>query len=164
VSDWLVEGDVLRIGELVVVVQRFGVEDWRADARLRSWGIAPLHATGANVLVPCEANEALWLGLTCDEGSLCSGQAQLQDELTGAAGAAELPDEYQFAQLRLAGTAEPIRRVMDPERKLKFEFRSVRGWTGRVELVLVTQQEWSRRSGREPPPPLDRPPTPPLLG
>lgn len=149
---------------LVVVVQRFGLEDWRAGARLRSWGVAPLHREGDDVLVPCEPHEALWLGLTCEDETPCSGQASLNDVLTGAEGTTQIPDDYQLGHLSTADVTEPIRLAPGhTERRLRLEFGSEPDRVS-VELVLLRPQAWCDRSGREPPPALERPPLPPLLG
>lgn len=61
-ADWRVEGDVIVLGALHVTVERIAASHWRADARLRSWGQAPLQPEHDAVLVPCAADECLWLG------------------------------------------------------------------------------------------------------
>jgi hypothetical protein len=163
VADWRAVGDILRIDDLDVVVQRIALEDWRAEVRLRSWGIAPIFYDGATLLVPCGVLEALWLGITRDDVSQ-TGRLSLRDDRTGYEGSAQLPDEYQLTSLRLSTDIQPIHLAAgNAERSLMLEWRSHER-SAAMNMRLVSPTAWSLLSGREVPLPLEPPPLPPLLG
>ena len=50
---WCLDGDVIVLGALRVTVERMAASHWRPDARLRSWGPAPLRRENDAVLLPC---------------------------------------------------------------------------------------------------------------
>jgi hypothetical protein len=162
-SDFSLDDDVLSFSGVKLVVQRLGLEAWQAHGGLRSWDIAPLHREGGELLVPCSEHEALWLGITCDDG--VAGVVSFTDELSGGVGGLTLPDDYQLGSLVRAGEAKPIRlEPNEVERRLRLDVRLEHQRSLTLIFKLVTPQAWSARSRRAPPGSLERPPLPPLLG
>ena len=67
---WCLDGDVIVLGALRVTVERMAASHWRPDARLRSWGPAPMQRDHDAVLVPCATDECLWLGTWLEDDAM----------------------------------------------------------------------------------------------
>lgn len=59
---WSLDGDVIVLGTLRVTMQRIAASHWKPDRTLRSWGQVPMQREHDTVMVPCAADECLWLG------------------------------------------------------------------------------------------------------
>lgn len=186
-AGWRVEDDVIVLGALRVTVERIAASHWRADERLRSWGQAPLQPGHDAVLVPCAADECLWLGAWLEDvtlerpaavpppspapepaTSVASGQARitLHDPTGGGCAVAALPAAYQLATLRSAHDAPAPLRLAPEEtsRRLRLELECGPARTA-LELVLLPPAAWAACAHRPPPAPLVAPPPlPPRLG
>ena len=68
--EWCLDGDVIVLGALRVTVQRIAASDWRPEGRLRSWGQAPMQRENDAVLLPCGADECLWLGAWLEDDAM----------------------------------------------------------------------------------------------
>ncbi|MEP7301642.1 MAG: hypothetical protein ABI699_08935 [Caldimonas sp.] len=167
---WSIDRDLVIAGKLRLAVQRIGIDHWRADARLRSWGLAPLHREGDAILVSCATNEALWLGAWLEEtGSPAS--VHLRDPIGGGSARIVVPPDDQLTALENASQgrqplalAEAGAAGTGSGRTLALALE-VEDCSARVDLVLLPPGEWSTRArrtpaqGRNAPPPL-----PPRLG
>lgn len=161
---WGTRDDVVSLGPLRVAVQRIALAHWRAPGRLRSWGIAPLHREADSLLIPCAHTEALWIGAWIEDADT-TARILLHDRRSDRAGALSLPDGYQLTALaRPGGPAEPISAGPDTEEPAFDLTLEVDAERAALTLVFLAPVEWARRSGRQPPAPLDRPPPlPPRL-
>lgn len=158
---WHLQRDMLIFPGLRMRLHRIGLTHWQAGARLRSWGVAPLHRHGDSLSVPCASNEALWLGAWLDEDT---GVATLR--LRDAAGTqtAEmaLPQDFQLTGLRDA--AGRVRALAQPTGQLHLEVLSA-GAEFTFTLGLQTPAAWAQSAGRTAPAALTGPPPlPPRLG
>ncbi len=168
-AEWSLDGDVIVLGELRVSVQRVGNSHWQPDGRLRSWGQVPMHRDDDTVLLPCAADESLWLGAWLEDDPMqCPSPVTIavRDLASGASAVAVLPDDYQIgALLSESSTPEPLQiPASSAQRRLALEFGY--GTTrAALEFVLLPPTTWSARAGRPPPPPaVTPPPLPPRLG
>ncbi len=110
-ADWRVEGDVIVLGALHVSVERIAASHWRADERLRSWGQAPLQAEQDTVLVPCAADECLWLGAWLEEDT----QADPAADAVAPPSPADPPPRAPAPALATAAAPDPGRITLrDP--------------------------------------------------
>lgn len=161
---WQLDHDVVSLGPLRLAVQRIARSHWKPDGALRSWGLAPLHREGEALLVPCAADEALWIGAWLEEEA-ARATVHVGDPASGASATAELPGEFQLARLRGAATGvAPLALPDGGRRSLRLELDSVSA-RAPVELLLLDPAAWAARAGRTAPAPLDQPPPlPPLLG
>lgn len=175
--EWCLDGDVIVVGDLRVTAQRIAASHWRPDGRLRSWGQAPLHREHDAVLVPCGADECLWLGAWVEDGAMggpADGPADgptpariaVRDPASGASAVAALPDAYQLGALLGDGAPpEPLQLAAHrASRRLAIELEC--GATrAAFDLVLLPPTAWAAHAHRAPPAPLDAPPPlPPRLG
>lgn len=156
---WRLHEDLLVFRALRMRIHRIGRSHWQAGARLRSWEVAPIHADGPLLLVPCAADEALWLGAWTSEGAPPAVLA-LQSASGDAAAQLALPAGFQLTALHdAAGHARPV-----GVGRYRLQLRCGRA-TQALELQALAPGEWARRSGRPAPPPLEGPPPlPPRLG
>lgn len=164
-ASWTVESDVLAAGDLRITVQRIALDQVREPGTLRSWGLAPLHRDGDEVLVPCAPGEALWIGAWMEESSSI-GRARVTDPVSGHSGTLALPRDYQLALLRHEGSEpEPLALSAGAtQRTLALEL-ATDTVAAILTLSLLVPAAWAERSGREPPAPLGGPPPfPPRLG
>ncbi|TWO72402.1 hypothetical protein FN976_06785 [Caenimonas sedimenti] len=164
---WRVDREVLAIGAVRIALQRIALAHWRADARLRSWGVAPLVVLdSASLAVPCWPEEALWLGAWGEDDA---ASAAIALHLPGGLGPVRihLPAETAITSLEdAAGGARPLAWESPEQDHLVLEL-AVEHAGGRValSLVLLRPATWEQRSGRPaPPPPQSPPPLPPRLG
>lgn len=168
-AEWRLDGDVIVLGELRVSIQRIASSHWQPDGRLRSWGQVPMHRDGDTLLLPCAADESLWLGAWLEEDpSECPAPVRIavRDPASGASAVAALPDAYQLGALHNEGSTPEALQIpaSGAQRRLALELEY--GTTQvALELVLLPPTAWSARAGRPSPPPLDAPPPlPPRLG
>lgn len=158
-ADWHVHEDLLVFHALRMRFHRIGLLHWKAGTRLRSWEAAPLHACGPQLLVPCDDDEALWLGAwTGDDATPCG--LALQRDGWDAAAQIALPAEFQLTALYgAAGSPSPVTAG-------SFHLRLQCGRATQViALRVLAPGAWADGSGRPRPPPLDGPPPlPPRLG
>ncbi|TDR42097.1 hypothetical protein DFR29_109153 [Tahibacter aquaticus] len=165
---WRLEHDVLIHDALRVNLQRIAASHWRADARLRSWGPAPLHADGETVSVPCAEGTVLWLGAWMEDAPTVA-RIVLDDPVDGSSGELSTDNGYQLCALvDASGQRQPIGlRGESLQRRLRLQVYREHGH-GRtlaaLDLVLLQPAAWERLSGREAPGPLREPPLPPRLG
>ena len=179
--EWCLDGDVIVVGDLRVTAQRIAASHWRPDGRLRSWGQAPLHREHDAVLVPCGADECLWLGAWVEDGPM-DGRAgdprngpadvptpariAVRDPASGASAVAALPDAYQLgALLREGAPPAPLQLAAHgASRRLAIELECG-AMRAAFDLVLQPPTAWAAHAHRAPPAPLDvPPPLPPRLG
>lgn len=161
---WQLDHDVVALGPLRLAVQRIASSHWRPSGALRSWGLAPLHRSGDELLVPCAADESLWLGAWLEDAEQHAA-LRVVDRASGASAAAELPGDYQLTFLRGPGTvAEPLALPDGGRRSLRVEL-DCEGAHAPLDLVLLEPAAWASRTGRKAPTPLEGPPPlPPRLG
>lgn len=160
---WAVEGGALALGPLRLALQRIALSHWRAGARLRSWGTAPLAREDARLCVPCATDEALWLGAWVEAGE---ARLRLADPASGRAARLVLPRDYQLTALDdAAGVPRPLTLAAGgAARTLRLEL-DCGAARAAIALELLPPMAWAARCGRPPPPPLDEPPPlPPRLG
>ncbi|RCW70162.1 hypothetical protein [Pseudorhodoferax soli] len=147
--------DLLVFMGLRMRVHRIGLAHWQAGARLRSWGVVPLHRNGDELLAPCGAREALWLGFWQDEEDGPGATVELHDRARGASASIVLPPEFQLTALRGAdGTAHPI---APPAAHYALAL-STGGAQCLLSLQLQPPREWAQAAGRAAPPALTGPP------
>jgi hypothetical protein len=161
---WQLDHDVVALGSLRLAVQRIASSHWKPSGELRSWGLAPLHREGDALLVPCAAQETLWLGVWLEDGG-SGARVRVTDEVTGMSAAVELPREFRLTALHGPdATDAPLTLPDGGCRRLRLEFDCDTARAA-AELVLLTPRAWAARAGREGPAPLDQPPPlPPHLG
>lgn len=136
-------------------IHRIGLAHWQAGARLRSWGVAPLHRAGDRLLVPCGDGEALWLGLWQDAEDGPGATVQLHARAQGLSAGIVLPPDFQLTALQAAdGVAQPITRAAGP-----LELRlATAGAQCPLALALLAPSDWAQVAGRPAPDPLAGPP------
>jgi hypothetical protein len=163
VDAWQLDHDVVALGPLRVAVQRIATSHWRPSGALRSWALAPLHREGDTLLVPCGADESLWLGTWLEDGARAA--VRVTEAAGGASAAVELPGDFQLTSLRGPDTAAvPLDLPEGGRRSLRVELDCDSAQAD-VELILVEPATWAARTGRAAPAPLGGPPPlPPLLG
>jgi hypothetical protein len=150
--------DLLAFQGLRMRVHRIGLAHWRPGARLRSWGVAPLHRSGEQLLVPCGAHEALWLGFWQDEEDGPGATVELHDRARASAARIVLPPDFQLTALRGAdGAAQPI---APPAARYELTL-STGGAQCQLTLQLQPPREWAQAAGRAAPAALGGPPPPP---
>lgn len=161
---WQLDHDVVSLGPLRLAVQRIASSHWQPSGALRSWGLAPLQREGQALLVPCGAEEALWIGAWLEE-ERARAAVRVADPASGASATADLPGEFQLTSLRSAGAGvTPIALPDGGQRSLQVEI-DCEGRRAALELMLLEPAAWAARTGRAVPAPLDQPPPlPPLLG
>ena len=185
---WCLDGDVIVLGALRVTVERIAASHWRPDARLRSWGPAPMRRENDAVLLPCAADECLWLGAWLEddamadtsggppEGAMAAPVADamasasparitVHDPANGARAAATLPEAYQIGTLRSAHAPPAPLQLAPPDacRRLRLELECGAARAA-FELILLPPAAWAAHAHRAPPAPLDAPPPlPPRL-
>ena len=185
---WCLDGDVIVLGALRVTVERMAASHWRPDARLRSWGPAPMQRDHDAVLVPCATDECLWLGTWLEDDAMADtsggppagataapvadamtsgspARIAVRDPASGAHAVAALPETYQLGTLRSAHVPPaPLQRApADASRRLRLEFECGAARAA-LELILLPPAAWAARAHRAPPAPLDTPPPlPPRL-
>lgn len=146
-------------------VHRIGLSHWQAGARLRSWGVAPLHREGDQLLAPCSPLEALWLGFWQDDEDGPGATASLHVDghhahaaqgARGASASLVLPPDFQLTTLRTAhGTAHAITPATASQLELRL---STAGARCTLALALQPPAEWAQASGRPAPAALNGPP------
>lgn len=139
-------------------VHRIGLAHWQAGARLRSWGVAPLHGSGDQLMVPCGQDEALWLGFWQDQDDGPGASVQLHDNARGGTAGIALPPDFQLTAVRSAdGAPHPIAPPA-----LHYTLQLCAGGA-RCELALQLQPpaDWAQAAGRAAPAALTGPPPPP---
>jgi hypothetical protein len=137
-------------------VHRIGLAHWQAGARLRSWGVAPLHRAGERLCVPCGDGEALWLGFWQDAEDGPGAAVELHDRARGSAARIALPPDFQLTALQAAdGTAQPIAPA--PAQALELQLATA-GAQCRFALELLAPADWARAAGRAAPAALSGPP------
>jgi len=148
---------------LTLTVQRIALAAWVPGLTLRSWGAAPLAVAAEGVLVPCGADEALWVGGWVADRTCPAGVA-VTDPETGQHGSLDCPGAFQLTSLA-NGAPAPIRLAPPATaRLLRVEARGP-GRPAAFTLRLMTPGRWSAATGRPAPAPLaGPPPLPPRLG
>lgn len=139
-------------------VHRIGLSHWQAGARLRSWGVAPLHRQGDRLLAPCSAQEALWLGFWQDEENGPGAEVGLDTRMDGhhASATLVLPPDFQLTTLRSAdGAAHAITPAIARRLELRLSTAGVRCV---LSLRLLPPAEWTQAAGRAAPAALSGPP------
>ena len=161
---WQLDHDVVALGPLRLAVQRIARPHWKPDGALRSWGLAPLHLEGQTLLVPCGADEALWLGAWLEDDA-ARASLRVTDPACDASATTELPREFQLTALRSTDArAMPLALPDGGSRSLRVEI-DCEGRRASMELLLLVPAAWAARSARPAPDPLGQPPPlPPLLG
>lgn len=161
---WRLDHDVVSLGPLRLAVQRIARPHWKPEGALRSWGLAPLHREAEALLVPCGADEALWLGAWLEEEAT-HASLRVTDPASGASATADLPGEFQLAALRGAGPdATPLALPDGGQRRLQVEI-DCEGGRAALDLLLLEPAAWTARARRSAPVRLEGPPPlPPLLG
>lgn len=161
---WQLDHDVVALGPLRLAVQRIASSHWRPSGALRSWGLAPLHGAGDELLVPCAADESLWLGAWLEDGEQHAA-LRVADRASGASAAAGLPGDYQLTcLLGPDAVAEALALPEGGRRSLRLEL-DCEGTRTALDLVLLEPAAWASLTGRKPPTPLEGPPPlPPRLG
>lgn len=150
--------DLLVFLGLRMRLHRIGLSHWQAGARLRSWGVAPLHFADDRLLAPCGQSEALWLGCWLDDEDGPGAAVELSDRAHGGSAQIGLPADFQLTALRGAdGTAQAIARP-GSHYELKL---SMAGAQCVLALLLQAPADWAHSAGREAPPALTGPPPPP---
>ncbi|WP_189689229.1 hypothetical protein [Pseudorhodoferax aquiterrae] len=150
--------ELLAFEGLRMRVHRIGLAHWRPGARLRSWGVAPLHRNGEQLLVPCGAREALWLGFWQDEEDGPGATVELHDRAHGRAARIVLPPDFQLTALGGAeGAAYPI---APPAAHYELALMA-NGARCLLTLQLQPPREWAQAAGRAAPAALTGPPPPP---
>lgn len=157
---WHLQRDMLIFPGLRMRLHRIGLSHWQADARLRSWGVAPLHRHGDSVLAPCAEGEALWLGAWLDD-DMGAATLHLRDTAGAQTAAITLPRDFQLTGLRDA--AGHVQALAQPPRQLGLAVRSA-GAPIELTLALHTPAAWAERAARTAPAALaGPPPLPPRL-
>lgn len=168
VTGWSVAREVLAIGGVRLALQRIGIDHWRPDARLRSWGIAPLHPIDSTaVAAPCWPEEALWLGAWGEEPDVLAVVSLRTADASTPAARMEVPAGSAITALPDAGgSAHPIAWMGSEAEELAFTLSvEYAGATTSLDLILLRPDAWEQHSGRPAPPPrLQPPPLPPRLG
>lgn len=150
--------DLLVFKGLRMRVHRIGLAHWQGGARLRSWGVAPLHCEGDRLLAPCGPDEALWLGCWQDEEDGPGAQVQLRDRAHDSVASIALPPDFQLTALRdAAGVAHAIAGAGS-----SYELQlSTGGAQCLLALQLLTPADWAQAASRAAPAALTGPPPPP---
>ena len=187
--EWCLDGDVIVLGALRVTAQRIAASHWRPDGRLRSWGQAPMQRENDAVLVPCAADECLWLGAWLEDDSMADtiggpvegpmadpvadpmaggphARIVVRDPACGARAVAALPETYQLGALCSAhAPPAPLQLApADTSRRLRLELECGAARAA-FDLILLPPAAWAAHAQRAPPAPLDAPPPlPPRLG
>lgn len=157
---WRLQRDMLIFSGLRMRLHRIGLTHWQAGARLRSWGVAPLHRHGDSLSVPCASGEALWLGAWLDDDA-GAATLRLSDDLGTQTAEMALPHDFQLTGLRDADGS--VRPLAQPPRQLRLEVLGV-GAEISLTLDLQTPTAWAHLAGRTAPPALTGPPPlPPRL-
>ena len=180
-ADWqIVGGSVLACDSARMAIQRIGVAHWHPTARLRSWGIAPLHGEATQLSVPCAEDEALWLGLW-SESVANAVELRIVDVASGAyaiarttasdttaitalqASAPDAPPADTEPQAQAEGF-EPLARLSSSERRFAL-YLDAGMHQVHLTLLLLPPADWAMRAGRPAPAALSvPPPLPPRLG
>jgi hypothetical protein len=150
--------DLLVFMGLRMRVHRIGLAHWQAGARLRSWGVAPLHRDGDQLLVPCGAREALWLGFWQDEEDGPGATVELHERTRALAARSVLPPDFQLTALR--GTDGAAHAIAPPAAHYELQL-STGGARCLLALQLQPPREWAHAAGRAAPAALTGPPPPP---
>ncbi len=173
---WALHGDLLAFAGLRLRLQRIGLDHWRAGATLRSWGAAPLHAAGDQLLAPCGTGEALWIGAWLDDEASANASADAHadapadaridatEPATGRSATLVVPPGYQISGLAdAAGQLYPLTLAAHGEAvDLRLHLRAGQAQAQAHCLRrLCAPQAWAAAAGRPAPEPLAGPPPPP---
>lgn len=161
----LLQRELLVFQGLRMRVHRIGLSHWQAGARLRSWGVAPLHREGDQLMAPCSAQEALWLGFWQDDENGPGAEVSLHADVHSAPATPDashasatlvLPPDFQLTTLRSSGGAA---HAITPATACQLELRlSTAGARCTLALLLQPPTEWAQATGRPAPATLSGPP------
>jgi hypothetical protein len=159
--------DHLAIGDVRITLNRVPAGRWTAAGELRSWARARLLVTGDEVLVPCPADEALWLGAWCVQPPAPEDAVSLE----------EGPRQARLAlregtQLRGLAPDDPL--CLPPsgaQRSLRLSISGPSATPGAAPrapvartLRLLRPDPWARQAGEAVEALGEEPPLPPRLG
>jgi hypothetical protein len=158
---WQLEGDALHCGGLTLAFQRIGLSHWRPIGVMRSWALAPLHRQGDVLCIPCDRNEALWIGLWAQardaQATLC-----LLDDARAEHTAIGFPAQAAITAL---GDRLPLARPPDQARwPLHLRVKPTGAEAIGVQIELLAPTAWSLLSVRDWRVLAGPPPLPPQLG
>lgn len=161
-AGWQLQRDLVLVPGLRLRLHRIGLAHWRAGARLRSWGVAPLHREGDTLHAPCAAGEALWIGGWLDEDDNGHAELQLHDAAAGLQATAVLPADFQLTTL---GGTQPITLARSGAARTFALAVTHAGRHTCIALQLLPPADWALRTGRPAPAaPAAPPPLPPRYG
>lgn len=152
----LLQRELLVFQGLRMRVHRIGLSHWQAGARLRSWGVAPLHRADDRLLAPCGPQETLWLGFWQDDEHGPGAQVCLQDVAQGLSATLVLPPDFQLTALRAAdGAAHAITPATADHLQLRL---CTAGTACTLALQLLPPAAWAQATGCAAPAALSGPP------
>lgn len=155
-------GGAVRVAGMTLTVQRIARDAWAPGVVLRSWGAAPLQVEDGAVLVPCAADEVLWIGAWLERAS-GPGTIEVADPATGQHGRLSCREGFQLTTLR-NGAPSPIDGDARGVRALQVEAQGP-SQRCRFTLRIASPEDWAATTGRPAPAPLTGPPPlPPRLG
>lgn len=155
---WHLQDDMVSFSNLRLRVHRIGLSHWHTGARLRSWGVAPLHRDGDTLRIPCADNEAQWLGIWLDDSG-ASAWVRLEDPLGPWQTTITLPPGFQITGLHTQdGREHPLVLAADgAPLNLVFTLLSSDG-DATIPLRMCNSHDWARMAGRPAPAALTGPP------
>lgn len=162
---WHLKDDLVSFLGLRLRMHRIGLSHWCAGARLRSWGVAPLHRDGDALQLPCADDEALWLGAWMDDDAASAG-LRLSDKSGAWQTAITVPPGFQITGLHdQNGSEHPLALVgYGAQRNLVLRVQC-RQADATIHMTLYAPDRWSSLAKRSAPAPLaGPPPLPPRLG
>lgn len=164
-SVWELKDDLVSFMDLRLRMHRIGLSHWRAGARLRSWGVVPMHRDGDTLQLPCAHDEALWLGAWMEDDTASAG-LRLSDKGGVCQTAMTVPPAFQITGIHdHAGREYPLALAnYGARRDLVLRVHCSQTDTS-IHLTLHTPEGWASMASRPAPAPLTGPPPlPPRLG